>query len=128
MLNEPALSLHQGLKDVVFGVLLTPVAPKLLRDRADDRLSVGRLPWCCYEWCSRDDLHHRLSPFLDQNGLPSLWRHRSFSVQFFLSLLCQRLRQRPETGTRAVTSAIVDLVRVFALNGGCQLLREAAAL
>ena len=41
----------------------------------------------------------------------------SFSVQFSLSLLCQRLRQRPETGTRAVTSAIVDLVRVFALNG-----------
>src|SRR5580700_1394295 len=34
-----------GLKDVVFGVLLTPVAPKLLRDRADDGLSVGRLPW-----------------------------------------------------------------------------------
>src|SRR5271166_5774234 len=33
-----------GLKDVVFGVLLTPFAPKLLRDRADDRLSVGRLP------------------------------------------------------------------------------------
>ena len=55
-----------GLKDVVFGVLLTPVAPKLLRDRADDGLSVGRLPRCCHECCSRDNLHHRLSPFLDQ--------------------------------------------------------------
>src|SRR6478672_4201459 len=55
-----------GLKNVVFGALLTPVAPKLLRDRADDRLSVGQLPWCRYECCSRDNLHHRLSPFVDQ--------------------------------------------------------------
>lgn len=51
-----------GLKDVVYGVVLTPVAPKLLRDRADDRLSVGQFPWCRYERCSRDNLHHRLSP------------------------------------------------------------------
>ena len=30
-------------------LLPTPVAPKLLRDRAEDRLSVGGLPLCRYE-------------------------------------------------------------------------------
>jgi hypothetical protein len=27
------------------------------------------LPWCRYECCSRDNLHHRLSPFVDQAAL-----------------------------------------------------------
>ena len=47
MLKEPALSLHvAGPEDLLaVGVLLpAPVAPKLLRDRAEDRLGVGGLP------------------------------------------------------------------------------------
>ena len=46
MLKEPALSLHAaGLKDLCLWCSpATPVAPKLLRDRAEDRLGVGGLP------------------------------------------------------------------------------------
>ena len=48
MLKEPALGLHHGPEDLLaVGVLLpAPVAPKLLRDRAEDRLGVGGLPLC----------------------------------------------------------------------------------
>src|SRR5580693_8490011 len=64
-----------GPEDLLVGVLLpTPVAAKLLRDRAQNRLGVGGLPLCRYERCGRDELLHRLFPILRSGGFLSLWR------------------------------------------------------
>jgi len=81
MLNEPALSLHPpGLKDVVFGVLLTPVAPKLLRDRADDRLSVGRLPWCRTGLRSCDGAKVKEGRLIQERRKPMMKDYRACSI------------------------------------------------
>jgi hypothetical protein len=55
-----------GLEDLLAISVLLPasVAPKLLRDRAKDRLGIGELPLCHYERCGRYKLIHRLSPYL----------------------------------------------------------------
>jgi hypothetical protein len=72
-----------GLEDLLaVGVLLpTPVAAKLLRDRAQNRLGVGGLPLCRYERCGRDELLHRLFPILGSGGFLSLWRRRNAELQ-----------------------------------------------
>jgi hypothetical protein len=67
MLNETALTLAlAGLEDLVSfnSLLLAPVAPKLLRDRAEDRLSIGGQSWCRCERCGSDNLDHLPSPSL----------------------------------------------------------------
>ena len=64
------------------GVLLpTPVAAKLLRDRAQNRLGVGGLPLCRYERCGRDELLYQLFPILRLGGFLSLWRCRNAELQ-----------------------------------------------
>jgi hypothetical protein len=53
-------------------LLPIPVAPKLLRDRAEDRLGVDGLPLCRYEPAAAINLFIAFFPILGSGGFPTL--------------------------------------------------------
>ena len=69
MFKEPTLSLHAPDLNISSPLVFScqhQVAPKLLRDRAEDHLGVRGLPLCRYERCGCDKLPHRFFRISDR--------------------------------------------------------------